>query len=585
MRYAILSLIVIFASSCAGPYKDVPLAAPVSYAEGEDALAQGRYVEAARHFRSYLADERPTYRARAYYQLAQAQYHLEDYLGAQESLATLEQEFPGFGRKQTEALQGDLAYALGDPVDAILLWEAAYEKSTPTEREALQPRIAGAMQTLPLEDAKELAGMLTVPQLYEMAIDRVAGPTAGRPALVAVAGSTVAGATGPDHERVVSDVAPPPIMPAELSASERLAIEQSSPDEQGAVIVAATELHPVVDETAAEQSGEAIVVAALDPDSVEGGAASEAGVHIGPRVAALLPLTGAARDAGRAALISLRNSLDDATLMTRDTGSNPAIAVELLRQLAADPDVIAVLGPVHPPVIDAVRREAKSLNLPILPLRTDTPMRVVGTPTRALATYAVRDLQLTRIGILTPDPTAAGGFADAAVSLGATVAGTHVYDPTNLDLNAVLAAVQTWIDTGGVDAVYVAESAPRGVEIAKAARAVAPQLVLLGDQTWGNPAILAGDATAIEGAIIVGNPRCGAVHRTERYRAARRRRFAESDRSRRNQPRPDAVAPRGIREPREQTRPAPDRRRPSRADPVSRSGQGPGPELAGRHFD
>lgn len=232
--------------------------------------------------------------------------------------------------------------------------------------------------------------------------------------------------------------------------------------------------------------------------------AVEPGFHIGPRIAALLPLTGVGRDAGRRALASLRDSIDAATLLVRDTGSDPVIGAELVRELAADRDVIAVLGPMLPPVIEAVRREAASLDLPILPLPPETTVTSAGVdPTRALAEHAVRTLNAKRIGILAPNSDAASGFAGAAQALGATIAGTHVYDPNALDLNGVLAAVQSWIDGGVVDAVYVADAAPRAIQLAKAARATAPQVALLGDAGWNDPTALTADAPAIEGAVIV----------------------------------------------------------------------------------
>ncbi len=509
MRYAIIGLIATFVSSCGSPYGDVPLAAPLSYTEGEEALTHGEYSEAARQFRAYLADTRPTYRARAFYQLARAQYLMEDYQGAQTTLATLEHEFPGLGTKQTQALHGDLAYALGEPMDAVLLWETAYEQSTAEEREALQPRIVGAINTLSEEDTMQLAGVLTVPQIYEMAIDQITGTTGTG---VEVEGVEIASATA--DRQVVNDAGPSAALPANLSEGEQLALERAAAaaaiEDAGTALAApATEADTIVDP--ADIEPESVVAALAQPTldetlEPETGIETEAGIHIGPKVAALLPLTGDAREAGRAALQSLRAYFDGATLVVRDTGSNPALAVTLLREFAADRDVIAVLGPIHPPVILAVRRAAQGLDLPVQPQRGASATHVAGSASRALATYAVRERKASRIGILAPAASAATGFAGAATSLGATVVGTHVYDVDEFDINGVLAAVQTWIDTGGVDAVYVADRPPRGIEIAKAARAVAPQLVLLGHPTWNDPAALAAAGAAIDGAVIVGDP-------------------------------------------------------------------------------
>lgn len=488
MRYVISCFIVAVVCSCGAPYKGVPLAAPLSYTEGEQALAKGEYSEAARQFRVYLADERPTYRARAFYQLAQAQYHMEDYQGSRQTLVDLKREFPEFGRKQIDALQGDLDYAMGNTTDAILEWESAYDQSTALEREALRPRIAAAMNALSPEQATELASMLTVPQIYEMAIDRVAGTEA----------STVARADL-EQDPVASDASVSLDLPDELSETEQSAL---APPQTAEVASDAPARDAAAEPDAAT---EPVQVAAVDAATIAERPATEPGFYVGPKVAALLPLTGVARDTGRATLVTLRNSLDEATLVTRDTGSDPKTATELLRQLAADRDVIAVLGPVHPPVIEAVRQQAASLDLPVLPLPPHTQPGTTPTNTSTLANYAVRDLHLSRIGILAPEG-AAGGFADAVRALGATVVGTHMYDTQNFDINSILMAVQTWVDGGGVEAVYVADRAPRGVTVAKAARSVAPQVVLLGDTTWSNPAVLAGDGSALEGAVVLGNP-------------------------------------------------------------------------------
>jgi hypothetical protein len=501
MRTAILGVIVSLLCSCSTPYPKVPLAAPLSYAKGEEALMHGELAEAERQFRAYLASDGTSYRARARYQLARAQYQMEDYAGAELSLDELDAEFPGFGRRQVAALRGDIAYALGQPVDAIVLWAAAYEESNAAEKESLRPRIAEAMQSLDPEQAKELAAAVTEPEIYEMAIDRLAGPEIE----VAAGGGAVA-TSGPMAADDAGAGAPlPPDAPVEqagalgeLTVDEQLAMD--TPGEPAVVEVATVDTAMVADESAA-------------PAAVAGEEAAgeivEPGFYIGPRVAALLPLTGSGRDAGRGALVSLRNSIDAATLVVRDTGSDPAIAAELVRQLAADRDVIAVLGPMLPPVIEAVRREARSLDLPILPLPMQgstavaaAPAATAASPAGALAEHAVRNLKVSRIGILAPSESAAGAFADAARSLGATIAGTHVYGADDLDLNAALIAVQSWIDGGGIDAVYVADAAPRAIQLAKAARAAAPQVVLLGDAGWNDAGALAADAPAIEGAVI-----------------------------------------------------------------------------------
>lgn len=493
MRFATLAVTAfaaILLCACA-QYSKVPLAPPLAYAEGEKALARGELVEAEELFRAYLASDGTSYRARAMYQLARTQYQKEDYVGAKLTLDDLEMEFPTSDYRQVAALRGDIAYALGRPVDAIVLWAKAFEKSNPKEKDALRPRIGEAMRSLGPDQAKELAAVVTEPEIYEMAIDRLAVSTGQAPGDYAAA-SAASPAAG--------------VAPEEIAEEE---VEQAG--SLGEVDVenrAAPAVEPVV-----PPAPQPVIEAEAFPDSDAAPAPAEGvepGLHIGPRIAALLPLTGAGRDAGRSALASMRNSIDPATLLVRDTGSDPAVGVQLVRELAADRDVVAVLGPMLPAVIEAVRREAAAQDLPILPLpiggSAASPARSPGDSAQALAAHAVNVLHAKRIGILAPKTANAAPFERAASALGATVVGTHVYDGAALDINAALVAVQSWIDGGGIDAVYVADVAPRAIQLAKAARAAAPQVALLGDAGWNDAGALAADAPAIEGAVIAGAP-------------------------------------------------------------------------------
>ncbi len=546
MRTTILTLLAFsFAAACGSPYRHVPLAAPHSYTEGEEALMRGEYGEAVRHLSAYLEGGRKTYRARAHYQLARAHYYLEDYEDSLTALRNLEAEFPGFGHKQTIALQGDVAYAQGNRIDGILLWEDSYASATPAEREVLEPRIAAAMHTLTNEEASELAAALTVPKIYDLAIDRLFGPAV---VIDQSAPPTLAAEVFYPGELVVSDATlldARPVAPQELSP-EQLAALQSG----GAVIVADTapvveyppagtvvetyevspgtvvETYEVSPGTVVEtyevspevetygvspgtvvgepSAGTDVVIAAVDPL-----AAVSLGNVSGPRIACLLPLTGSGRDQGRQALVALRSSFDDSTLIVRDTGSDPAEARALVQALAADESVFAVLGPILPAVISAARGEAARYGLPLQPLRARQSAGAGDAASDALARHAVNRLGMTRIGILAPDAGGTAKFSTAIESLGASIVGTHVYGSADLDVDAVLSAVQGWVDSGGVEAVYIPDDARRAAEVASAARAVAPHLTLLGDSRWNDPSALAAAGAAIDGAVIVGGATSG----------------------------------------------------------------------------
>ena len=89
-RLCLLALLAVVVAACGPRYADLPLTPSQTIAEAEDALRRGEYATAANGFADYLATGQQTFRARAYYQLAQAQYGLENYEGALATLGDLE---------------------------------------------------------------------------------------------------------------------------------------------------------------------------------------------------------------------------------------------------------------------------------------------------------------------------------------------------------------------------------------------------------------------------------------------------------------------------------------------------------------
>ncbi len=599
MRSTIIGLVIILASSCASPYRNVPLAAPLSYAQAEQALDRGEYMEASQHLSAYLDSGRRTYRARALYQMARARYQMEDYQGAIKSLHDLDDEFPGFGSKQSTALRGDLAYALGNRTDAVLLWEEAYSKSTPAERTVLDPRIASAIRSLSTEEAEELARLVTVPEIYEMTIDRISGPTGtvvgsgivtAPPDLdvVAINRATVPSTEIYSDEVVVSDGEVRLVYPEDLTDEERLALESSGVivpppsvaveapdvvylDENGnQIVVEAAEAaeiealmvengNQIVDDAdtsvvaaadtsiaAADTSVAAadtslvaadtsfvgadtsvvvadtsVVVAAVEPAEVYVAEAIVPEQRPGPRVACLLPLTGSGRAEGQRALSTIRQSLDDDSLIIRDTGSDATEARTLLEQLAQDSNVIAVLGPVLPSTINATGASAKRLGLPLVTLRSGAvKTTATANASSRLASHAVHSLGARRIATLAPAAAGNQGFAEAVTAAGAAYVGHYAYDSAEAELSGVLSAVQGWIDAGGLDAVYIEDRATVATRVAAAARAVAPQIILLGSEQWNDAEALTAAGAAIEGAIIATDTPATSSDLNDRIRAA-----------------------------------------------------------------
>ncbi len=476
MRFILILSITLMLGGCGSPYYNVPMSPPSAYLDGEKALEQGKYEEAERHFSSYLESGRESYRARSLYQLARTRYQQENYEGATAALNRLDEEFPDFGTKQTAALRGDLLYADGQRMDAILLWEEAYAHSSDPEREALRPRIAAAMVSVSDEEAEELARSLTQPDIYNMAIDRLAGPA-------------------PDETWEVAD--PNALAAADLGSEDEVLADV--PNGPGVATVAASE-------TSAEETivvaddGEEIVVASVESETVEETILEP----VGPRgkIGCLLPLTGPWRQLGQAAWDSLQQSFAAGDLVIRDTGGGAAETRALTRELIADPAVIAILGPMRDDTIAAARSEAKKSGIAVVPLQSRAATGSERGDEKALATYAVKNMQLGRIGIITPQADGNPVFAETVRTLGGTIVGTHRYQADTAYLSGALAVVQQWLDGGGVDGVYIADAAVRSAEIATAARAVSPDLALLGNTAWNDADVLQASAPTIEGAVI-----------------------------------------------------------------------------------
>src|SRR5689334_2499776 len=112
-RALLLPLIGVLVAACAPKYADLPLTPTQLIAQSEDALRRGEYATAVNGFSDYLASGQQSFRARAYYQLAQAQYGMENYDAALATISDLEAEYPGERWAQPETLRGDILYAMG----------------------------------------------------------------------------------------------------------------------------------------------------------------------------------------------------------------------------------------------------------------------------------------------------------------------------------------------------------------------------------------------------------------------------------------------------------------------------------------
>ena len=135
-------------------------------------------------------------------------------------------------------------------------------------------------------------------------------------------------------------------------------------------------------------------------------------------------------------------------LLVRDSRGVPDVAAAAVAELAADPDVRAIVGPLLSEPAEAAARVAEQAGVPLIAL---TPregvaagsgyvFRLALTPrseVAALADYAVRELHVGSVAILHPrDPYGRGLkdlFWDAMEERGVRIAGVASYEPDATD--------------------------------------------------------------------------------------------------------------------------------------------------------
>ncbi len=446
-------------------------------AHAEDALRRGEYATAVSGFSDYLATGESTFRARAFFELAQAQSGLENYEAALDTLADLEEQYPNEQWPQTAALRGDIYYALGKRSDAIRQWDIAWERGSDADRMVLHARIEAAIDELSPAEAAQLAG--------DLQSDDVRAMLAGRaPAAVAAVQSAPTEA-GSRTDAGLRTSAPPP-------TRQRPPAESESP--------------------AAE---EAAALGTLPPENL--GIAAGDALHSGARVAGLLPLTGPDRAYGQRALGGLRLAFSGfpSMLIVRDTGGQPDLAAQLVATLADDPSVLSIIGPLRSSTASVVAPLAERLQIPTLLLARDAGLTgpyVLQTVTtqqeqmRTLADYAVHTLGLARLGILYPDDVYGRSymsmFRDEATRAGATLVKSNAYRPGQQGFAPQAAAVKAWVSSDGVQAVFIPDAAVTAVNVATAAREAAPHIQLLGTEFWNQPDVLAAAGARVDGAIF-----------------------------------------------------------------------------------
>ncbi|MBP1655972.1 MAG: ABC-type branched-chain amino acid transport system periplasmic subunit [Bacteroidetes bacterium] len=144
--------------------------------------------------------------------------------------------------------------------------------------------------------------------------------------------------------------------------------------------------------------------------------------------------------------------------VTRDTERDPLVADRVVRELAADDRVVAVIGPVFSSSAVAAARAAAELNLPLItPTANANGIAALGSVIfqanpdyemrgRAMAQFAVKRRKCSRLAILAPSDSygkfLAEAFSDEVHRLGARVVSTEWYERGSADLKRQLGNIR-----------------------------------------------------------------------------------------------------------------------------------------------
>jgi branched-chain amino acid transport system substrate-binding protein len=231
-----------------------------------------------------------------------------------------------------------------------------------------------------------------------------------------------------------------------------------------------------------------------------------------PIIGAILPLSGPLARYGQAAREGIelavdeynRRHYDPVTLIVRDDGDDWERDGELIRELE-ELGAVAIIGPLRAEGLEEAARRRRDRDLVIVSPTADenysfarntysvwsTTERVT-RGARAVAAFAVRDLQVDRFGVMYPNTREGreqlASFVDAVRARGAQIVASIAYDDTATTFQEPL----TFLGEAEAQAIY-APAASVGSVIQ-----MAPQFSyyglrgtqVLGDSDWADPTVL-----------------------------------------------------------------------------------------------
>jgi len=504
-----------------GCYKNttIPPEPPASVRRGDEAFRYEQYSTAIDAYRNYIDQtEQGAYTARVMYKTALAEYRLTHYRATLSTLDDLSERYPKGHWVQVEALRGDAERALGNNMAALQDWEKAWKLANDRDRQKLRKRIVTTAQDLSDVDLARARRMAT-DQGFAALLDRqiaarqppeLGEPVPNAPESTLEPETEVASAPPPiveeptepvetvqlkDVVNTARKIAPSP--PVEVEPLPPADKPTWSPPQAAGSAPANADKPTWSPPQAAGPAPANADNTTWPPPQAAGPAPAKTLARGEGQIGCLLPLSGSARGLGERAMRGVRLvfGADDNRLVVADTEGSPQAAVRQFEDLAHNPTVLAVIGPVRGEDAQVVARRAEELHVPVLLLSPDDGVSgkfalPVGA-TRAeqitrLVDYAMGKFRLRRFGILYPKDAAdvAATFRSAVERRGGGIVGALAYPPGADNLTSAAATVRGWRNRDNLQAVFLPDGAAVAAEFANFLQREMPDVTLLGVQEW-----------------------------------------------------------------------------------------------------
>jgi branched-chain amino acid transport system substrate-binding protein len=437
--------------------RSVPLEdAPLPFRQAEDSFRLGNYEKAARDYQIFLdseaSEDYDELVPRAYYRLAMAEYRRGRYSECLAALDRMERRLPDKQWPQVDILRGDAELARGNPISALHWWEEGWKISDGEDKREAHQHIADALDRMDTNALTRARTVVTTSEVRAMVDTRLHSP-----------GGTTTTTTA-------STAPPTPI-------SSAPAPETGAP--------------PAV------PLGEDI---AGPP----------------PRIGVLLPLSGQYATYGQRSLNAIKLALGDqaGSLVVRDDKGEAASGRAAFDELANDPTIGVVIGPLRSKVSEAVAPRAEHAGIPLVVLSQETisgrwvvqPVMTAERQAAELAEYAI-GRGLRKFGALYPnDPygiALSQAFRQQVEQRGGQMVGSLTYDPNQKEFSVELLSLDKWVKGDGLQAVFIPDFAPTAIPLATQLRHAQPTVVLLGSNGWNDLSALGPAADDLEGAVFV----------------------------------------------------------------------------------